>query len=832
VPIASWFYEIFCANFWQQNRATVKSKPAKIGLHAHDSAVTHVSGRSEFIDDKAATSNEATVGLVLSPLAHAEFTVRNLAEVLALPGVLGVFTAADFSHNFWGTIFQDQPLLADSVVRYAGEALLIIAATSEQKLNEARAALRIDYKKLPAILSIDQARQAASFIGAERKIERGNVDQALKRAKFKVSGSIEIAGAEHFYLEPQCALALPQEDSALELWSSTQHPTEVQHVMAHGLAMDSKDVVVRVQRMGGGFGGKESQSAPIAAYAALVARRLNRPARIVLTREEDMAITGKRNPFKNFYEVGFDARGKIDALDLQLFSDAGAYADLSTSIMERAMLHSDSSYFIANMRVVGKVCRTNFHPHTAFRGFGAPKGVLVVERIIEEIAHKLGKDAYEIRKLNCYRGKNNVTHYGQRIENNCLPKLLDQLGKTSHYSRRRKEISLANKQALTHGESFIRGLSLTPVKFGISFTTRFLNQGNAMVNVYRDGSVQVSTGATEMGQGAYRRIAQVVAEELGIPLDCVRVMSTSTEKNANTSPTAASTGTDINGAAAALACQQIKGRLAHLAVALFKRHPKRWASITAGLGTEEEIRGPLRVPAQNIFSPAEFKGVKFKDGTVRVRGAKQISFGALCNEAYLNRVSLCEYAHYAIPGLGYNKVLGKGAGAFLYYTQGAACSEVSIDLQTGESKVLRSDILMDLGRPINKGLDIGQIQGAFVQGMGWLTLEKLFYSDEGKLLSVGPSTYKIPAIHDIPRDWKIELLNNGGNLKNLRGTKAVGEPPLLLAISIWSAIQNAVSHLPHCVNPAKYPGLNVPADSETVMRAIYPQEFTELETVL
>jgi xanthine dehydrogenase large subunit len=555
---------------------------------SHDSAVTHVTGKSEFVDDRPLVVGEVFVGLVLSERAHAEFQFENAAELRNLPGIRALYFAADFPHNLWGTIFQDQPLLADKIVRYHGEALAIVAADTEEALAHAKEQARVRYQDLPAILSIDEARKHGSFLGAERKIERGDVEKALKKAPHVLEGEIEIAGAEHFYLEPQAALATPQEQGRLHILSSSQHPTEVQHVVSHGLGLESKDVVVEVKRMGGGFGGKESQSAPIAAYAALVAHKLNRTARIVLNREEDMAITGKRNPFKDLYRVGFDEKGKILALDLQLFSDAGAYADLSTSIMERAMLHSDSAYYIANMRVVGKVCRTNYHPHTAFRGFGAPKGVLALERIIEEMGHRLRLDPLRIRMLNCYQGKKNITHYGQVVENNCLPELFRRLEKSSQYKKRRGAISAFNATSIQQDSALSRGLSLTPVKFGISFTTRFLNQGNALINIYRDGSVQVSTGATEMGQGAYRRISQVVAEELGVDLGRVRVMSTSTEKNANTSPTAASSGTDINGAAAALACQQIKARLSEFAVKLLKLDPKRWASLTAPIGTEEE----------------------------------------------------------------------------------------------------------------------------------------------------------------------------------------------------------------------------------------------------
>ncbi len=798
----------------------------------HDSAFSHVSGKSEFIDDRPPMPGELQLTLLLSERAHADFRIENLDEARQLPGIHGIFTAKDFHHNLWGTILQDQPLLAESRVQYCGEAIAIIAADSMDAATAARKFLKIQYQELPAILSISEARKKQSFIGFERCIERGHLAEALKKAPRRLRGSVDIRGAEHFYLEPQCALAYPIEGGRLEIYSSTQHPTEVQHVVSHGLGLQSHDVVVVVKRMGGGFGGKESQSAPIAAYAALVAHKCSRPARIVLSREDDMILTGKRNPFYNEYEVAFDEKGSLLALDLKLFSDAGAYADLSTSIMERAMLHSDSAYYIPNIRVVGRVCRTNMQPHTAFRGFGAPKGVIVVERIIEEIASLLGIDALEIRKRNCYQASRNLTHYGQRLQNNCLPELFKRLEKTSDYKKRRQAIDRFNENSLENGGESIRGLSLTPVKFGISFTTRFLNQGNALVNVYRDGSVQVSTGATEMGQGVYRRIGQIVADELGIPLSQVRVMPTSTEKNANTSPTAASSGTDINGAAAALACQQIKGRLAELAVKLLKLTPHRWPSKTASFGTEDEIKIATSVKRQSLAQASKFKEVEFRDGRIKFSGTqkKSITFSDLCNEAYLNRLSLCEYAHYAIPGLGFDKVKGQGKGAFLYYTQGVACSEISLNRLTGEMKILRSDILMDLGRSVNRELDLGQIAGAFIQGSGWLSLERLHYSKDGALKSLGPSTYKIPAIHDIPREWNIDLLPNEGNLVNVRATKAVGEPPLLLAISVWTAMHDALRYQRKFVGQP-FAQLNVPADGEALLKALYPDDFETFEAM-
>jgi len=551
-------------------------------------------------------------------------------------------------------------------------------------------------------------------------------------------------------------------------------------------------------------------------------------------------MTGKRNPFQNDYRVGFDKDGRILSLEVDLFSDGGAYADLSTSIMERAMLHSDNAYFIPNVRVTGQVCRTHFHPHTAFRGFGGPKGVATIEHIIEQVAAAVGKDPLEVRKLCCYssQGGRDVTHYGQVVENNCLPELFEKIEKSSDYARRRREITEQNQAALAKSAApILRGLSVVPVKFGISFTTRFLNQANALVIVHRDGTLQVGTGATEMGQGVNARIASIVAEEFGLPRDQVRLMPTSTDRNANTSPTAASSGTDLNGAAAVLAARKIKTRLSELASKLFEIPESQWARHTAALGTADDVTvaEPLVTNDPNEGADwntgiASFHGIEFRDGTVFAtkNPGRKISFAALINEAYHYRISLSDYAHYRFPGLSFNKLEGKGQ-AFLYFTQGVAACEVGVDLATGETKVQRVDILMDLGRPVNHGLDVGQVTGGFVQGMGWVTTEKLFYNKLGALLSHSPSTYKIPSVQDTPRVFNVELLKNEKNYSNVRGTKAAGEPPLLLAIGVWTAIHDALKVLPHC--RGTYPRMELPATQEEVLRATYPAQFARWESV-
>lgn len=797
----------------------------------HDYAHTHVCGESEFVDDRPFMKNELFVDVFFSTRAHALIKRVDFTEALKMPGVVEIFTGEDFHDNMWGTIFKDQPILAIDKVQYAGEGIALIVAESLEAAQRAKHKIIIEYSDLDAVMSIDQAKKLGSFIIPARKIERGDVDGEMKKAPHTLSGKIVIQGHDHFYLESQVSIAYPLEDGQFEIHSSSQHPTETQHVVAHALGVPDKDVVCQVKRMGGGFGGKESQAAPFAAMAALCAQKLKRPVRICLTKDDDMIMTGKRNPFENDYKVGFDKDGRILSLEVDLFSDAGAYADLSTSIMERAMLHADGSYFIPNMRVTGQVCKTNHHSHTAFRGFGGPKGVATAEKIIEAIAHYLKKDPIEVRKVNLYSDKDNrnTTHYGQLFKNNVLDRLVHDLEKDCDYKNRRHEIEKFNKT----NSDFVRGMSLTTVKFGISFTTRFLNQGNALVIVHNDGTLQIATGATEMGQGVNARIAEMVAKEFGLTRSATRVMPTRTDKNANTSPTAASSGTDINGAAALLASRKIKKRLSELALKLLDIPKEKWASKTAGLGTQDEVMLD-GVSSGNETNPnheadwntgvATFYEMEFKDGWVfhPKHLDKKIEFKYLVLEAYLNRVSLSDYAFYKIPGIEFNKMTGQG-DAFLYFTQGAACSEVSLNKLTGEVKVLRTDILMDLGRPVNEDLDIGQISGAFIQGLGWVTTENLFYNDQGLLLSHAPSTYKIPNVQDTPREYNIKLLENDENYANVRGTKAVGEPPLLLALSAWTAVNNALTYMPRYI--AEYPSIRIPATSENVMRAMYPEKF-------
>lgn len=773
----------------------------------HDSAHLHVAGESEYIDDIRPEHNELYVGLLYSPYARARIKEINLSEIIRLKDIVAVFTAQSLFYNKWGSIFADQPLLAAQEINYAGEVIAVIAASSPLALREALPRARINYEILPPILSIKEAIKFKSFIGNERVLKRGDAKKAIAHAPHRLAGSFMLNGAEHFYLENQAAIAYPLEDGNLEIHCSTQHPTEVQHVVAKALGLPQSKVVTITKRLGGGFGGKETQAAPIAVYAALVAHHCKRPARLVLSKDDDMVMTGKRNPYLVDYEVGFDEKGKLLGLSCSFFGDGGAYADLSTSILERAMAHADNAYFIPTAEIRGIVCRTNFHSHTAFRGFGGPKGVAMIEHVMEEIAHHLHMDSLDIRKLNCYQKENNLTPYGQVVENNILPELFATLENRCSYRERRHKLDEYNKNPSNQP----RGMALTAVKFGISFTTRFLNQANAMIHIHRDGSIQVATGGVEMGQGVNARIKSLVAEAFGQKPERIRIMPTATDKNANTSPTAASSGTDLNGAAALIACEELKARLSAFYLKLLETPEQKWPMYTAAFASADEIE----------INDAPKEIVTFKDGQVYLHDQKDraVDFSSLVEQAYLSRIFLSAYGFYKTPELNFNKLENQGR-PFLYFTQGVACSEVELDPISGEVKVLRTDILMDVGRPINQDLDRGQIAGAFIQGLGWMTTESLYYDKNGFLLSHSPSTYKIPSIHDIPRIFNIELVQNEGNTINLRGTKAVGEPPLMLCFSVWNAIKNALAY-----NSGPLPTLSVPATRECVLRALKPEAF-------
>lgn len=762
---------------------------------------THVTGESVFVDDISPMKGEVFVSYVGSPVSAGTLKKIDFKEVLKIPEVVGVFTAKDIRHNLWGTIVKDQPILVEDEIGYIDEPLCIIAAESREALERARKQVKFTIVEKQAVLSLAEAIDKKQFLHSPLPFRCGDVEQAFKKAPHRIEGKFEIAGQEHFYLESQASIVYPEDGTQIKIVSSSQHPTETQHLVAEALGLPFHHVVCEVRRMGGAFGGKESQAAPFAAMAAIVAHKLKRPARIVLSKDDDMKVTGKRHPFINYYDVAFGHDGRILGLKTKLYADGGAYTDLSPSIIDRAMFHVDGAYFIENALIEAWVCKTNSHSNTAFRGFGGPQGNMTMENIIEEISQYLQKDAAEIRRLNCYQKiDRNRTPYGQVVENNLLPELFDEILKTSDYLKRRNEIKAFNEKA----KGKVKGLALTACKFGISFTARFLNQGNALVNIHRDGTVQVSTGATEMGQGVNTKIQKIVAKAFGIAYEKVQVMTTSTEKNANTSPTAASSGSDINGAAAQAACDKILKRLKQ--VALFHFSGKQLA-----LADEIEV---------SDFSKENFSEVQFQNEKVSYQG-RSISWLDLIQKTYLNRISISDYGHIKTTGLAFDRVKGLG-DAFKYFTPGVAVSEVIIDTYTGDMKILRSDILMDLGRSIDKGIDLGQVTGGFIQGVGWLTSEKLYYNAKGSLVSHSPTTYKIPNIQDMPRDFRFALMENDLNKNhNIHGSKAVGEPPLLLGASVFMAIKNALSYLSH----RQIVKLKTPATAEEILMELSSYEL-------
>jgi xanthine dehydrogenase large subunit len=772
---------------------------------------SHVLGQSEFIDDIPFMSNELHVGYVGSPVAHGELLSIDASEALMVDGIVAVLTAKDLHKKNWGTIVQDQPLLVDKMISHKDEPICLLASESRAALERARKLVKFKIKSLPAILSLDEAIQKKSYLHAPTPFQCGDVELALKNAPHRHHGVFRIGGQEHFYLESQASIAYPQDGESIKIVSSSQHPTETQHVVAHALGLPFHSVTCEVKRMGGAFGGKESQAAPFAAMAAMAAFKLKRPCRMVLTKDDDMKVTGKRHPFQTHFDVGFDDDGKILGLKLKLFADGGAYTDLSPSILDRAMFHSDGCYFLENALIEGWVCKTHTHSNTAFRGFGGPQGALLIESLFEDIAEhlrKLGRDtdAAEIRVSNLYgKTEKNLTPYGQKVENNLLPELFQKILKSSNYKKRRKEIELHNRKS----KALIRGMAITGCKFGISFTTRFLNQGNALVHIHRDGTVQVSTGATDMGQGVNTKIQIVAARAFGIAAEDVHVTITSTEKNANTSPTAASSGSDINGMATQVACSKILSRLRQVAL-------KALAGLSDS-NTEIELKLHLsEKEALELESQIKFEKNQVTDN----RTGKTMAWKDLVNLAYLHRISISEYGHMKTEGLAFDRAKGKGR-AFKYFTPGAAVSEVSVDTYTGEVKILRTDILMDLGRPIHHGIDRGQVTGGFIQGAGWMLTESLFYSEDGGLVSHSPTTYKIPNIQDVPREFNVGFLENDLNEGTILKSKAVGEPPLLLSASVFAAVKDALRH--RTIGP--YVDLKVPATPEEVLKKLSPHEL-------
>lgn len=755
----------------------------------HDSSTGHVTGQAQFLADVPEFANELCVDFVGSPIAKGRLLSVDCSAALRVPGIVGLFTARDLTgHNRFGPVRKDEAFLVERECTYLGEPIVVIAGGTLAAVREAGKAVRIEVERGKPILTIDEAVDANAFLTPRKEFRVGDVEAALQSAEYTLSGVLHIGGQEHFYLESQAALACPGEDGQMTVYSSTQNPTEIQHVVADVLGLGMHQVVCICKRMGGGFGGKETQAALPALMAALVAMKTGRPARILYSKAADMRFTGKRHPYQARYTVGFTKDGDILGLKMDYYSNGGASTDLSASVMDRTLFHTDNAYYLPNAAISGRVCRTNLPSNTAFRGFGGPQAVAAIEAVVEEIAQFLGKDACAVRLRNLYGVETrNRTHYGQTVTNNVLPRLLQKLIESSSYRARREAVRAFNTRSQTQR----KGISLTPVKFGISFTTTFLNQGSALVNVYTDGSVQVSTGGTEMGQGLNTKIRQLAADVFGLPLDRVLVMPASTEKNNNTSPTAASASTDLNGAAAVRACERIRERM---------------AAVGANFLVEESA-GLHPAPEEMVFE----EGVVYD----RRRPEVRVAFAEIAGRARRGRVDLGERAFFATPDIHFDPETNQGS-PFAYYTNGAAVSEVTIDLWSGALTVDRVDLLMDIGESINPGIDKGQVVGGFVQGMGWVTTEELKYSPDGDLLSCSPTTYKIPGSLEVPARFHVAFVENPENRGNIRGSKAVGEPPLLLGISVWTAVKHALSFA--C--DGQIPALALPATGEEILRCL------------
>jgi len=750
---------------------------------AHDSAHKHVTGSADYIDDMAEPAGTLHGYLGLSDRAHARITALDLDAVRASEGVVAVLTGADVPgvNDISPTGRNDEPVLATDMVLFHGQPVFAVIAESRDQARRAAKRAVIGYEDLPHVTDVRAAMEAGyPLVTDSLTLQRGDAEAGLATAPMRLSGEMRIGGQDHFYLEGHIAFAIPGEDDEVTVWSSTQHPSEVQHMVAHVLGTVSNAVTVHVRRMGGGFGGKETQSNQFAAIAAIGAKKLNRPVKIRPDRDDDMTITGKRHDFVVDYEVGFDESGAIHAVDASFAARCGFSSDLSGPVTDRALFHADNCYFYKDVRLASKPMMTNTVSNTAFRGFGGPQGMLGGERIIEEVAYALGRDPLEIRKANFYGGPGrDVTPYHQRVEDNIIARIVEDLETSSDYQARRAEIIDFNQMSPV----VRRGIALTPVKFGISFTATWYNQAGALVHIYQDGSIHLNHGGTEMGQGLNTKVAQVLAEEFQVDLDTIRITATSTGKVPNTSATAASSGTDLNGMAAANAAQQIKARLVSFACEKFN------------------------VPAEQVV---------FEPNHVRV-GNELMTFGDFIKLAYQARIQLSAAGFYKTPEIHWDRASGKGR-PFYYFAYGAAVSEVSVDTLTGEYQVDRVDVLHDTGKSLNPALDIGQIEGAFVQGMGWLTTEELWWDDKGRLRTHAPSTYKIPLASDRPREFNVRLAEWAENREpTIRRSKAVGEPPFMLPISVLEALGMAVASI------ADYqvsPQLDAPATPERVLMAV------------
>lgn len=744
----------------------------------HDSAPKHVTGEAVYVDDRLEFPNQLHVYARMSDRAHARIVSIDTSPCYNVPGVAIAITSKDVPGQLdIGAVMPGDPLLADDKVEYVGQPVIAVAADSLETARKAAMAAIIEYEDLEPVIDVVDALRKKHFVLDSHTHKRGDSAGALATAPRRLQGSLHIGGQEHFYLETQVSSVMPTEDGGMIVYTSTQNPTEVQKLVAEVLGVSMNKIVIDMRRMGGGFGGKETQAAGPACMCAVIAHLTGRPTKMRLPRMEDMTMTGKRHPFYVEYDVGFGDDGLLHGIEIDLAGNCGYSPDLSGSIVDRAMFHSDNAYYLGDATINGHRCKTNLASNTAYRGFGGPQGMVAIEEIMDAVARHLGKDPLEVRKRNYYgKTERNVTPYYQTVEHNMLEEMTAELEASSDYAKRREEIRAFNAKS----PILKKGLALTPVKFGISFTASFLNQGGALVHVYTDGSIHLNHGGTEMGQGLNTKVAQVVAEVFQVDIDRIQITATNTDKVPNTSPTAASSGTDLNGKAAQNAAQTIKQRLIEFAA----RHYQV---------TEEDV--------------------EFNNGQVRIRD-EYVSFDELIQQAYFGQVSLSSTGFYRTPKIYYDRSLARGR-PFYYFAYGAACSEVIVDTLTGEYKMLRSDILHDVGASLNPAIDVGQVEGGFVQGMGWLTMEELVWNDKGKLMTSGPASYKVPAVADMPLDLRVKLVENRKNPEDtVFHSKAVGEPPFMLGISVWCAIKDAVASL---ADYQVQPKIDAPATPERVL---------------
>ena len=756
-----------------------KRQPAVGAPLPHDSAHLHVTGHASYTDDLPEPRDLLHIAVGMSSVAHAEVGAIDLSKVRAVTGVVDVCLAGDIpGANNYGPIVADDPIFATDRVQYAGQPVFAVAATTVDAARKAARLARIDYRELEAILDPLTAVAKQSFVLPSETLIRGEPEAALKAAPRRLQRRVFLGGQDQFYLEGQIAMAVPEEDGCITVYSSTQHPDEVQMLVSHATRRPAKDITVICRRMGGAFGGKESQAALIACIAALMSDKTGRACKLRLDRDDDMIMTGKRHDFVIDYDVGFDDQGLILGIDFELASRCGMSADLSGPVNDRAMFSCDNAYFLENVRILSHRCKTHTVSNTAFRGFGGPQGMFAIEYAIEDIARELGKDPLEVRRRNFYgKDERNITQYQQRVEDNVIEEIFDRLLKSSDYNKRRKAIRKFNESS----PILKRGIAITPVKFGISFTNTLLNQAGALVHVYKDGTVQLNHGGTEMGQGLYIKVAQVVADELQIDLDQIRITAADTSKVPNASATAASSGADMNGMAAKKAAAKIRGRLSEFAA----RH--------------------FAVPEAEVV---------FDDNRV-FAGDSSVSFAELVQLAWAHRVPLSATGFYKTPKINYDRKTFSGR-PFFYFAYGAAVTEAIVDTLTGENRTLRVDILHDCGDSLNPAIDRGQIEGGYVQGVGWLTSEELWWNDRGELGTHAPSTYKIPTCSDLAPDFRVELMESNPNREDtVYRSKAVGEPPLMLALSAFHAIRDAIAS-----DACPLPDLQAPATPEAILKAL------------